>query len=385
MATKFFMPTQLLRGAAGICFLMAMAVQVASGGQKQAPQPIPMDLVMQTIREYGHENQPAAAANRTANAVPATGASDIPSEIDGAYQAYIMAAFANAYFAKLEKEARQVRISKARLKGGAWKLFALYEGSTTPIAGNRATDSDWNAHLAAINKWIAAYPDSATPRIALADSYVNYAWAARGQGYANTVSESGWSLFEQRIELGKAALLEAAHVKERCPYWYEAMQRVALAQGWEKRQARELLDQAAAFEPSYYHFYREYANFLLPKWYGEDGETQAFAEEVSKHLGDPDGQIVYFEIASLLACQCQTERDTLTGMSWPRVKQGYVELQRLYSTSNLKMNRFAYMSFVAGDKSSARDSFSQLGDSWNGLVWRSAQNFASAKEWSATP
>ncbi len=95
-------------------------------------------------------------------------------------------------------------------------------------------------------------------------------------------------------------------MKERCPYWYEAMQRVALALGWEKRQARELLDAAAAFEPSYYHFYRQYANVLLPEWYGEDGETQAFAEEVSKHLGDPDGPIVYFEVVSLLAGQCQT-------------------------------------------------------------------------------
>ena len=62
---------------------------------------------------------------------------------------------------------------------------------------------------------------------------------ARGSGYSDTVSESGWNLFGKRVELGKSTLLGAARLKEKCPYWYEAMQKVALAQGWQKQQARE--------------------------------------------------------------------------------------------------------------------------------------------------
>jgi hypothetical protein len=128
---------------------------------------------------------------------------------------------------------------------------------------------------------------------------------------------------------------------------------VALAQGWDKSQARQLFDRAIDFAPSYYHFCREYANFLLPKWYGEEGETQPFAEEAAKRLDTSHGNIIYFEIASLLACQCDKERDSLGGMDCLRVKQGYGELVKLYGTTNLKSNRFAYMSFVAEDKSSA--------------------------------
>src|ERR1700693_5857735 len=108
------------------------------------------------------------------------------------------------------------------------------------------------------------------------------------------------------------------------------MQIVAYAQGWNKQQTRELFDQATAFEPTYYHYYREYANYLLPKWYGEDGETQALAEEVSSHLPEPDSSMVYFEIASLRACQCDSDRDSLEGASWPKIKQGYAEMTRLY-------------------------------------------------------
>lgn len=341
-----------------------------------------MTTVMQAVRDYGHGHQPTAPS--LAKAPAAQDSTSDPSDLDGPYQAHIGLVFAQGDFAQLEKIANQVRSDKSRLSGGVWKLFALYDGLAKPSAGNRATDADWSEHIEDHKKWIAAYPESATARIALAQAYINYAWFARGSGYANSVSDSGWDLFGQRIALAKATLIETAHLKEKCPYWYEAMQVIALAEGWDKKRARELFDQASTFEPTYYHYYREYANYLLPKWYGEEGDTQAFAEEVSPHLPEPDGSIVYFEIASLLACQCDKERDSLDGMSWPKVKQGYANLVRLYGTSNLKSNRFAYMSFVADDKASAQTAFSTIGTDWNHLVWSSAANFDSARFWATS-
>ena len=375
----------LSRNRLGVLLLCAVCMGYSSCGHTQAAAPIPVSTVMQAVREYGRGHQPVPPAPARVSTTQVSPAADAPYDSDGSYQSHIAAILAQDEFAQLEKEAQQVRTTKVRLTGGVWKLFGFYESVTKPPSGTQASDSDWDEHFATIKKWISAFPDSATARIALADSYVNYAWATRGSGYSDTVSESGWDLFGKHVELGKSTLLGAARLKEKCPYWYESMQKVALAQGWHKQQARELLDEAAAFEPTYYHYYREYANFLLPKWYGEEGNTQAFAEEVSARLGGPNGSIVYFEIASLLACQCDAERDSLTGMSWPRVKQGYADLQRLYGTSNLKMNRFAYMSFVADDKSSAHYTFALLGTSWNHVVWRSAENFESAKVWASTP
>jgi hypothetical protein len=52
---------------------------------------------------------------------------------------------------------------------------------------------------------------------------MSYAGAARGGGYADTVSQSGWNLFAERTTVAKATLIEAATLKEKCPYWYEAM------------------------------------------------------------------------------------------------------------------------------------------------------------------
>ena len=66
-------------------------------------------------------------------------------------------------------------------------------------------------------------------------------------------------------------------------------------------------------------------------------------------------------------------------------QEGYSDLQRLYGTSNLKMNRFAYMSVLSGDKISARETFLMLGDSWSEHVWPSAEHFETAKRWASTP
>jgi len=366
-----------------VLLLSAVSFVEVSCGRTREIQPIPIETVMRAVHEYGAGHHPIDIRSKTLADQASLSADELLNDTDGPYQKHIATLFAQGDFAQLEKEAQKVRADKSRLRGGVWKLFAIYESLGEPSTGTTAT-SDWEVHFVTLKKWIAAYPESATARIALSQAYTAYAGAARGGGYADTVSQSGWNLFAERTAMAKATLIEAATLKEKCPYWYEAMQVVALNEGWDKPQARELFDQAAAFEPTYYHFYREYANYLLPKWYGEEGETQAFAEEVSSRLTPPDASIIYFEIASLLACQCDKERDSLAGMSWPRVKQGFQDLSVTYGTSNLKLNRFAYMSFIANDQLSARNVFPQIGDDWSGRVWRSAQNFAAARAWATT-
>jgi len=176
-------------------------------------------------------------------------------------------------------------------------------------------------------------------------------------------------------------VLGPAKLKEKCPYWYQAMQGVALAQGWDKSQARKLFDAAAAFEPTYYHYYRLYANYLLPKWYGEPGESEAFAEEISDHVGGQQGKFIYFEIASLVACQCDSEDSHIENLSWPKIKEGYVTLGQLYGYSTLKMNRFARMAVAAHDKAAAQQIFTTLGNDWDRTVWKSSLDFVNARNW----
>ncbi|HLK03561.1 MAG TPA: hypothetical protein VKT53_03900 [Candidatus Acidoferrum sp.] len=338
---------------------------------------------MRAVHDYG-KSQPAAASTH-AEASSFASSPDDPYSTDDGYKAHISVLFLQHDFSQLEKEIHLARSSKVRLQGGIWKLNMFYDGVTEASSGASSGTLDWDGHFDNIKKWIAAYPQSSAARIALAESYINYAWAARGHGYADTVSASGWGSFEDRISLAESTLVDAARLPEKCPYWYEVMQQVALAQGWDRPQARALFDEATAFEPTYYHYYREYANFLQTKWYGEEGETQAFAEEVAKRVANPEGSILYFEIASMLVCPCDEEHNQMDTMSWPKIKEGYATLKNSYGTSSLKSSRFAYMSVVAGDKESARATFAQLGEQPDLKVWIAPRYFQKAKDWATAP
>src|SRR5262249_55465736 len=182
-------------------------------------------------------------------------------------------------FAELDKVADTARASKARFPGGVWKLERFYEAITNRHGGGEQTDANWQSHLALIQRWVTARPKSTTARVAFADAHLGYAWAARGNGYANTVTEQGWQLFEERVNKAKKILDESASLTPKCPYWYELMQEIARTSGADREQQRTIFEKAAAFEPLYYAYYQQYAFLLLPKWGGEPGEAEAFAEE----------------------------------------------------------------------------------------------------------
>ncbi len=304
----------------------------------------------------------------------------LPADPEKAFGQEMRQFLSSEDFAQLEKAADAARNDKTRFAGGVWKLFIFYEAISQPAGGDKAADAAWQAHLAKQQRWTTAYPQSITARVAMAETYHGWAWAARGTGYSDTVSDDGWKQMRDREEMARQTLVEASALKAKDPHWYEAMQHVAMGQGWDKAKLRALLDAAMAFEPTYYHYYREHANMLLPRWYGEDGEAEAFAEEISTHIGGKQGAFIYFEIATVLNCLCGNE-DHLSTMSWDKIKAGYAALEELYGTSKLKRNRFALMAAKARDKESAHRAFVEIGDDWEPNTWIRKASFDGARTW----
>ncbi|HUA00052.1 MAG TPA: hypothetical protein VMB02_06955 [Candidatus Aquilonibacter sp.] len=365
--------TFLLSSCSQLTALVAKAVL-----QKQSQGP-DADRLLQVVHAYAGDaklNGGASAKEQAAN-VPIDNGSEYGFEDDMALD------LVRKDYDTLDKVAQDLRSTKARFKGGVWKLSDFYDGLTRPPEGEEANDDAWEAHIADLKAWIAARPESATARIALAETYSEYAFRARGNAYADSVSDGGWKLFSERTALDAAVLVDAAKLKEKCPYWFEAMQHVAVAQGWSKTQAKQLLDAAIAFEPTYYHYYRVYANFLLPRWYGDPGEVQAFAEQISDQIGGQQGKFMYFEIATVIVCGCDmpSDRAQLQVLSWPKIKDGYAALGSLYGYSNSKTNRFGYMAYIEQDRSAAQAAFSAIGDDWSQDVWESKLDFLNAKVW----
>jgi Domain of unknown function (DUF4034) len=339
-----------------------------------APAKVAIETVMQAIHDYGRGHQ----------VLPPPAASAATSETEEGYRTDVSLLLAEENFAELEKIAQQNRTERGLLVGDDWKNNAFFNALGYPPHDGDMKDSDYKFQARRIEKWIAAYPESVTPRIALARLYTSYAGFARGDGAADGVSNAQWRLYYSRAAAAKDALLTAARLKDRDPQWYEVMQQVAFTEGWDNTHARELLDQAVAFEPSYYHFYREYADYLKPQWYGKPGQIPAFAEEASSRLPEPDGSILYFRIVSSLACNCPQEIAELPGVSFPKIRDGYSNVERLYGFSNLNANRFAFMAVTLQDKPAAQQAFASIATMEHD-VWWGPHTFESARTWANTP
>src|SRR5260370_17237777 len=150
---------------------------------------------------------------------------------------------------------------------------------------------------------------------------MGWGWEARGSGYANTVSQEGWNLFKKRVGMAKATVIEAARLKEKCPGLFYVMQNISRAEAWSKSDEKELFDQAISFEPGFYYFYQNHAQFLLPKWNGAEGETQAFINDVTAAVPEPDGSMLYFELTDSVACHSDPHPATFEALSSSNVNE----------------------------------------------------------------
>jgi hypothetical protein len=299
---------------------------------------------------------------------------------EGDYASQMSGLLAKQDFEGLERAAERARTSQARFPGGIWKLSEFYEtlSKSQVSRWSRTREVD---HMNLLKHWNELYPGSTTAHIALAMGYLEVGGNARGSGYDDTVSDQGRAKFGRATNLAEAALQEAAALPEKDPYYYAAVLQVAVDSGWDKARTKTLFEEAIKFEPGFYHYYRLYANYLQAKWYGEPGEVERFAKESADRVGGEEGNFIYFEISSLLICgECDGEGN-FDKLSWPRIKEGYAALDHLYGTSNLKMNRFAYMATAAHDQAAAKPVFMQIGGSWTKELWRSLPAFEAARKW----
>jgi hypothetical protein len=287
-------------------------------------------------------------------------------------------------FAELDCLADHARSGKERLPGGLWKITLLYEATSQPVSyPMHATQEDWTSLLQRLQKWVKVRPESITARVALALAYLHYANDARGSGYANTVSESGWKLFGERTAEAKRILEEASKLPTKCPEWYVAMQLVSTNQGWSVKEARALFEEANKFEPEYYIYARDLASYLLPKWSGEAGDTEKFVQEVADRIGGDKGDILYFQVASAnyVICGCDNNPE----LSWDRIKRGFEASEKRYGVSLLNLNRIAYLASYYGERDPvyANKIFSRIGEQWDHETWGKKESFEDMKQWVA--
>lgn len=283
-------------------------------------------------------------------------------------------------FDSMDQTADRLRTEKTRVPGGQWQLRLFYIALDAP----QQTEQDSVEHIAHLEHWMSQNPKSITARVALATALVRWAWVARGHGYSNTVTPEGWRLFKERIDNALTILDGSQNMSVKCPQWYSAMLAVGIAQAWDRNHMREVLDEGIKLEPDYYYLYLQYANYLLPKWYGHAGDASNFARTSADELGAGAGDILYFLIGADLIRRGNNDFP-VHEMDWQRLQSGYQALISQYGPARFPENQFAYMAWKFEDPAVAHQQFALIGNTWNRDVWGDRNYFDRARDWAQSP
>lgn len=274
----------------------------------------------------------------------------------------------------LESEAKRLIESKERFGDGTWKLPRFYAGLDPKRYLDKSATPE--ARLAAFESWILAFPDSSTCLIAKAETLTSMAWDARGSGYANTVSEEQWKAFAAKLEEARAALESIPEAKRLDPHWYNSMQTIALGQSWDAGEYDALFARALALEPLYQDLYWSKAYRLLPRWHGEPGDWEKFADDSIRSAG-AEGDSMYTRIAWSLE-RYYKNFFAETRISWPKMQKGFEQIMAQYPGSRWNLNNYCRFAFLARDRATVKRLTAEIGEDFHPTAWYSKSDYLRA-------
>src|SRR5690606_32543640 len=138
--------------------------------------------------------------------------------------------------------------------------------------------------------------------------------------------------------------------------------------------------------PSYEGMYREMASSLLPRWGGQVGDVESFADHVRENLPAPLGNIMYARIAGGIWNYEGSKFFENTAFPYEKVRDSYLTLIKEYAEG--KGNRSVLGRFaVAGkDATTAHRMFEEVGP-WPAndveQAWGSTRRYEELLAWAA--
>jgi hypothetical protein len=286
------------------------------------------------------------------------------------------ALLAEAKYDELEQRARELRAPDARFPDGLPRLAALYDG----LAGERWLrqrfdgDSPFPKRVQALEAWLAARPESAAAHVALSKALIYWGWRARGAGSVDEEPKE----FKERLRRAWDLAQAARALPDKDAEAWRALLGAGTALQKETAELEALFQQALAEEPAQERLHQARASYLSPRWFGEPGQWEAYAEKAAAERGEPG---LYALIAESQADYYGESLFQETKLAWPKLLAGLRDLDRRHPDSLYRLNLFARFSCLAGDKAVTREVFGRLGLRFRRDVWRERERFDRCYDW----
>jgi hypothetical protein len=273
-------------------------------------------------------------------------------------------AFAREDFAVLESTARRARALKNRFPGSKTELQVFYEAFAKDSCSQTyiyMSEDVGKARVTLAEHWLAQKPDSSTAKIASAMIWNQFAWAGRGRGYANEVSNEQWAIFGERMK--RAAEFIRAVDPDQDAQAYGVLLNLARDFQVPRAQLDAIYQHAYRRFPDYFAYYADYATILLPKWFGQPGEIVGYLKSLLTDPGGDIGVMAYARAAERLSFDMHSPdiyRDT--GLNWEDLRRGFKLRATRDGLDKHAWISFCYYAVMAGDRPTARDAYGEIVD-----------------------
>lgn len=249
------------------------------------------------------------------------------------------------------------------------------------VAGHRGTAQEAEPSY----RWVAEQilPDPALKLAwlhARSDSLRGYAWEARGNGYANTVTEDGFRKMADRLADAKRSIEEAWTLKPGDALTASIAIRVLLGMDGDRTELERWFRRAMEADGNNLKACLDKANWLEPKWYGSPQDLIAFG----RRCGDTR---IWEARLTLVEPQLNLKVAAPKGVApdadfwkapevWDRCRASFDEYLAHEPDDKIQRSRYAAIAYLTGHHAAAREQFAALGTEipadkgfWNSLDW----------------
>lgn len=195
-------------------------------------------------------------------------------------------------------------------------------------------------------------------------SAIRYAWDARGDGLANTVTPDGWKKFGERLDLAEQALTEAWKTDPTRAEPCIEMMRVELGQGLGQDREELWFKRALAADPDNNEAYSLMLYYLQPKWHGSPQAMIDFGRrclEAKDWRGDGPFELVetHRQLAQLIG---DPDRYFAIPMVWQDIQSVYQPYLKARPANSYIRSSYCNYACRCGQWAEARKQFEALGD-----------------------
>lgn len=202
---------------------------------------------------------------------------------------------------------------------------------------------------------------------ARADCLINLAWAARGTGWADSVTREGWRIMRERLSEARNVLTAGAITYPQEKRLPTLMLTVELGQGGDIPAMDAWFHKAIALDPGYFRAYSKKMYFLQPKWHGTPRDVVNFGRECLA-TGRWDDCIPMVLVNGLDDLADQYKNLYQDAEIWKLYRSTCEEFLRRYPKSVCFRTKLFDAAVQAGQWKTAREQLKLLGTNWDRSV-----------------